>query len=109
MKKYLILTLSILLIFSCEEIGEETSLDSDNEIDSNETTNNETEIVSSGTDIYVAGWVETSSTSQVACYWKNGERFDLGPGEVTDIIVEDGKVYCVGYSYGGDATYWIDN
>ena len=40
---------------------------------------------------------------------ENGVRFDLGPGEVTDIIVEDGKVYCVGYSYGGDATYWIDN
>ena len=109
MKKYIILTISILLIFSCEEVGEETSLDSDNEIDSNETINNETEVVSSGTDIYVAGWVETSSESQVACYWKNGVRFDLGPGEVTDIIVEDGKVYCVGYSYGGDATYWIDN
>jgi hypothetical protein len=30
---------------------------------------------SSGTDVYVAGWVNTGNQS--ACYWKNGTRTDL--------------------------------
>jgi hypothetical protein len=66
------------------------------------------EIVS-GKNLYVAGYINDENKNSLACYWKNDIRVDLGEGELTDIIVSEGKVYSCGYSYGGGASYWIDD
>ena len=47
------------------------------------------------------------SGNMTACYWRNGQRVDLGSGELSDIVVSDGKVYSVGYDFGGSASYWM--
>ena len=62
-----------------------------------------------GKNLYVAGYISDQNKNTLACYWKNGKRVDLGEGELTDIVVNDGKVFSCGYSYGGGAFYWIDN
>ena len=94
MKKTLLLILSILIVVSCGEEGD--SINAGIEFVPN---NN----------VYVGGYIINSSDQQIACYWKNGERFELGEGEVSDLVVVDGKVYAVGYNYGGNASYWVDN
>jgi hypothetical protein len=63
----------------------------------------------SGKNLYIAGYINNENRKPVACYWKNGKRLDLGEGELTDIIVIEGKVYTTGYSFGGGASYWIDD
>ena len=57
--------------------------------------------------VYVAGYIIDSSGESIACYWLNGKRVDLGPGEIADIVVDDGTVYAVGYDFGASASYWI--
>ena len=52
---------------------------------------------------------DDENKKSLACYWKNDIRVDLGEGELTDIIVNEGKVYSSGYIYGGVASYWINN
>tara|TARA_A100000164_G_scaffold43746_1_gene33226 strand:- start:1363 stop:2433 length:1071 start_codon:yes stop_codon:yes gene_type:complete len=59
--------------------------------------------------VYVAGYIIDASGNSTACYWLNGKRVDLGPGQLEDIVVSDGKVYAVGWTYGASASYWIDN
>ena len=63
----------------------------------------------SGKNLYVAGYINDENKNSLACYWKNDIRVDLGEGELTDITVSEGKVYSCGYSYGGGASYWIDD
>ena len=41
--------------------------------------------------VYVAGYIVDESGNSTACYWLNGERVDLGPGQLEDILVSDGK------------------
>lgn len=94
MRKTLLLILSIFIVVSCGEEGD--SINAGIEFVPN---NN----------VYVGGYIINSSDQQIACYWKNGERFELGEGEVSDLVVVDGKVYAVGYNYGGNASYWVDN
>ena len=43
--------------------------------------------------VYVAGYIVDASGNSTACYWLNGKRVDLGPGQLEDIVVSDGKVY----------------
>ena len=74
----------------------------------NETLDFGSEIISDR-NVYVAGYIVDESGNSTACYWLNGERVDLGPGQLEDIVVSDGKVYTVGWNYGGSASYWIDN
>ena len=59
--------------------------------------------------VYVAGYIIDASGNSTACYWLNGKRVDLGPGQLEDIVVSDGKVYAVGWTFGASASYWIDN
>ena len=59
--------------------------------------------------VYVAGYIVDGSGNSTACYWLNGKRVDLGPGQLEDIVVSDGKVYAVGWTFGASASYWIDN
>ena len=59
--------------------------------------------------VYVAGYIVDASGNSTACYWLNGKRVDLGPGQLEDIVVSDGKVYAVGWTFGASASYWIDN
>ena len=61
-----------------------------------------------GRNVYVAGYISDGSGNTIACYWHNGKRIELGSGEVSDIVAIDGKVYSVGYDFGGSASYWID-
>ena len=74
----------------------------------NETLDFGSEIISDR-NVYVAGYIVDESGNSTACYWLNGERVGLGPGQLEDIVVSDGKVYSVGWNYGGSASYWIDN
>ena len=62
-----------------------------------------------GKNLYIAGYINDENKKSLACYWKNDIRVDLGEGELTDIIVNEGKVYSSGYIYGGVASYWINN
>ena len=59
--------------------------------------------------VYVAGYITDSSGESIACYWLNGKRVDLGSGEIADIVVDNDKVYAVGYDFGAAANYWIDS
>ena len=59
--------------------------------------------------VYAAGYIIDASGESIACYWLNGKRVDLGPGEIADIVVDDGKVYAVGYDFGASANYWVDS
>ncbi len=59
--------------------------------------------------VYVAGYITDSSGESIACYWLNGKRVDLGSGEITDIVVDNDKVYAVGSDFGASANYWIDS
>ena len=59
--------------------------------------------------VYVAGYIVDASGNSTACYCLNGKRVDLGPGQLEDIVVSDGKVYAVGWTFGASASYWIDN
>jgi hypothetical protein len=63
----------------------------------------------SGKNLYIAGYINDENKNSLACYWKNDIRVDLGEGQLTDITVSEGKVYSCGYSYGGGASYWIDD
>ena len=63
----------------------------------------------SGGNIYVAGFVSDGAGNTTACYWKNGERVDLFTGELEDLVVVDGTVYSVGWTYGGSSYYWVGN
>ena len=74
----------------------------------NETLDFGSEIISDR-NVYVAGYIVDESGNSTACYWLNGQRVELGPGQLEDIVVSDGKVYSVGWNYGGSASYWIDN
>lgn len=71
-----------------------------------------------GSDVYIGGnhTPSTDTYDYNACYWKNGERFEL-PGRaayVWDLVVSSGKVYLCGN--GRSATlinttvgcYWVD-
>ena len=60
-----------------------------------------------GINFYVAGYINDQMGNSVACYWHNGKRYDLGKGELTDITVNEGKVYACGFN-GFGATYWVD-
>lgn len=60
-----------------------------------------------GINYYVAGYINDQMGNSVACYWHNGKRYDLGKGELTDITVNEGKVYACGFN-GFGATYWVD-
>ncbi len=62
-----------------------------------------------GRDVYIAGHITDGAGNTTACYWKNGERVDLGPGEIEDIVVVDGTVYSVGWTYGASSSYWVGN
>ena len=90
------LILLILIIFISTSCTDKDNLDFDSEIISDR-------------NVYVAGYIVDESGNSTACYWLNGERVDLGPGQLEDIVVSDGKVYTVGWNYGGSASYWIDN
>ena len=81
MKKTLLLILSIFVVLSCGEEGDTVSADG--------------EFIPEQ-DVYIGGYFNNSSGQQIACYWKNGKRLDLGEGEVSDLVVVDGKVYSVG-------------
>ncbi len=94
MKKTLLLILSIFIVVSCGEEGDSVSARKEFIPDK---------------DVYIGGYINNSSGQQIACYWKNGVRFDLGEGEVSDLVVVEGKVYAVGYNFGGNASYWVDN
>ena len=94
MKKFLLFFISIFIVVSCGEEGDSVSAGIE---------------PVPGKDVYVGGYYNNSSGQQIACYWKNGKRFDLGEGEISDIVVSDGKVYAVGYNFGGNASYWIDD
>ena len=92
MKKTLILLSLLFLSISCSD---DDSLSADKEI-------------IPGRNVYVAGYISDGSGNTIACYWHNGKRIELGSGELSDIVVSDGKVYSVGYDFGGSASYWID-
>jgi len=92
MKKIL---LSLSLLFLSISCSNDDSLSTDKEI-------------IPGRNVYVAGYISDGSGNMTACYWRNGQRVDLGSGELSDIVVSDGKVYSVGYDFGGASTYWID-
>ena len=62
-----------------------------------------------GRDVYIAGYISDGAGNTTACYWKNGERVDLGPGELEDLVVVDGTVYSVGWTYGASSSYWVGN
>tara|TARA_B100001175_G_scaffold317896_1_gene337319 strand:+ start:6112 stop:7179 length:1068 start_codon:yes stop_codon:yes gene_type:complete len=70
---------------------------------------NSIESIAPGINLYIAGYINDETGNTIACYWQNGKRFDLGEGELTDITVSQGKVYTTGYSFGGGASYWIDD
>lgn len=93
MRKLFTLTLLTLITISCTE---KDTLDIGSEIISDR-------------NVYVAGYIADESGNSTACYWLNGKRVDLGPGQLEDIVVSDGKVYAVGWDYGGSASYWINN
>lgn len=66
-------------------------------------------------DVYVAGlYTDTDTDIDVACYWKNGTKVDLGTGLPNDsiarsIYVVGSDVYAVGTYYDGSrdiASYW---
>jgi hypothetical protein len=88
MRKLFTLTLLTLISISCTE---KDTLDIGSEI-------------ISGRNVYVAGYIADESGNSTACYWLNGKRVDLGPGQLEDIVVSDGKVYAVGWNYGGSAS-----
>ena len=62
-----------------------------------------------GRDVYIAGYISDGAGNTTACYWKNGKRVDLGPGELEDLVVVDGTVYSVGWTYGASSSYWVGN
>ena len=61
-----------------------------------------------GRDVYIAGYISDGAGNTTACYWKNGKRVDLGPGELEDLVVVDGTVYTVGWNSGA-SSYWVGN
>ncbi len=74
---------------------------------------NGTDIFVEGDDVYIAGSIRINDTRWVACYWKNGERFNLTDGSsssrANSIFVKNGDVYIAGNIYDGDkglATLW---
>ena len=93
MKKTLSLICLLLIAFSCTD---------------SDSVNTESEIIPDR-NVYVAGYITDASGNSTACYWLNGKRVDLGPGQLEDIVVSDGKVYAVGWTFGASASYWIDN
>ena len=93
MKKTLSLICLLLIAFSCTD---------------SDSVNTESEIIPDR-NVYVAGYITDASGNSTACYWLNGKRVDLGPGQLEDIVVSDGKVYAVGWPFGASASYWIDN
>jgi hypothetical protein len=54
-----------------------------------------------GGDVYLAGY-RWGTDHNVACYWKNGERTDLGEGIVYAITVFGDNVYTAGSYYNRD-------
>lgn len=93
MKKIILITIISIFLASCKDSTEDI-VENDN---------------ITGGNIYVAGFVSDGAGNTTACYWKNGERVDLGPGELEDLVVVDGVVYSVGWTYGGSSYYWVGN
>ena len=93
MKKLFTVILLLLISISCSD---------------NDTVDVGSQIIPSR-NVYIAGYITDDSGNSTACYWMNGKRVDLGPGQLEDIVVSDGKVYSVGWTYGASASYWIDN
>jgi hypothetical protein len=67
-------------------------------------------IAISGTDIYVAGYVEVGSSASVqAVYWKNGVRVNLNPPGIDTLITD---TYASGIALSGTDVHiigWQDN
>lgn len=62
-----------------------------------------------GRKVYIVGESYNSQGDYTACYWVDGERFELQGGAwATDIVVVDGTVYTSGTSESYNACYWID-
>jgi hypothetical protein len=69
----------------------------------------------SGADVYAGGrYYDTSLSHEVACYWKNGERVDLGlekASVIQSLFVSGSDVYAGGlWSNSGvyTACYWVN-
>ena len=93
MKKFLFFLTLLLVSISCDNSNSDVTVQ---------------EIIP-GRNVYVAGYITNESGESTACYWLNGKRVDLGDGQIEDIVVSDGKVYSVGWTFGADASYWIDD
>jgi len=68
---------------------------------------------SSPKDVYVSGsYNDTTSGKEIACYWKNGAKVDVGAmtedSEAYGIFVSGTDVYVAGRVYASPdtATYW---
>ena len=115
MKKIILITIISIFLASCkdstEDIVENDNINNSGESNSNDGNSNGSGSGgnNSGGNIYVAGFVSDGAGNTTACYWKNGERVDLGPGELEDLVVVDGTVYSVGWTYGGSSYYWVGN
>ena len=65
-----------------------------------------------GKHVYICGFYsDTIETVPIACYWKNGVRFDLDYGWAEDIKVVDGDIYISGRwtdetGWNGSYCYW---
>ena len=62
-----------------------------------------------GRTVYIVGESYNSQGEYTACYWVDGERFELPGGAwATDIVVVNGTVYTSGTGESSDACYWIN-
>jgi len=70
-----------------------------------------TSIFIHGSDVYMGGYLYNRHGTNVACYWKNGKRIDLGEAGIKSmaksIYVTDDHIYIAGM-INDQAVYWKD-